>query len=698
MAAPIQTMRPSTLATLGLGTPLEAFQRGRLPVDTATLVDQVFGPAHDRGCLVISGANGIVGAGKVMQFASRLQPYGVTVVGLDMPNAPDGIGQKYAGLVASFGPEAAARIMGSLVLLKYDGKTLPPALASFKPRFLLEAIPEILDVKRAHYETFRAAFPGIEIRSVTSGFPSRELGVGVAHPAFPHEINKVFEIVEEEPSAITQLLWSLGLLPMEVGDHWAFVLDVLFCGVTLAALRYHETSNTPYWKIDKWVRKYFGPNPLRAHDAIGAKGANFLTWSCLHHLGKEYGPLFVPTADLTERKDTGQNWYPPNHFRPLVDWALTSAEEDTFRTAIAGPIIQMTALMVHENRAHLTQLNAIGELCAQFRSGVLAMIRSMGAEKAKALVEAYHVQHPEAAASPWHAEALDRIHEPAWQQLYVNAEHDGHVGLITLSRESYNSDVDAELNRAITWLKAAKIDRVILSGDLHLSTQMVGADTSEFYPALDDERAGQVLAERWSTTARRLHTEFATSVGVITGKRCLGGMLELMTHCHFLVAAKDTQLGFPEVTLPVVPGMEACHWPFRKAKAADWPKLMTMLLSGKAVRAEDAVGWLVDACGSVNESLATGFAIASGTATITRRPVAEGALTGIPTDVAGLRPSEGPSLEAGRKAIADCVVASCGAPLADAVTVQAAHSAAFMKTAACRKGRVGSEFTKTMVG
>ena len=62
-------------------------------------------------------------------------------------------------------------------------------LSSLKPRFLLEAIPEVLDLKRAHYRVFREAFPGIEIRSVTSGFPSRELGVGIAHPAFPHEIN-----------------------------------------------------------------------------------------------------------------------------------------------------------------------------------------------------------------------------------------------------------------------------------------------------------------------------------------------------------------------------------------------------------------------------------------------------------------------------------------------------------------------------
>ena len=72
---------------------------------------------------------------------------------------------------------------------------------------------------------------------MTSGFPSSQLGVGVAHPAFPHEINKVWEIVEPEPSAATQLLWTLGMIPVPVSDDWSFVLDVLFCGLTQAALR-----------------------------------------------------------------------------------------------------------------------------------------------------------------------------------------------------------------------------------------------------------------------------------------------------------------------------------------------------------------------------------------------------------------------------------------------------------------------------
>ena len=117
-----------------------------------------------------------------------------------------------------FGPAGAARIMANIVRLTYDGKTLPAELRDLRPRFLLEAIPEILEVKKAHYALFRSAFPGIEIRSVTSGFPARELGVGVAHPAFPHEINKVFETVEEQPSDITRLLWALGLIPTPVGD------------------------------------------------------------------------------------------------------------------------------------------------------------------------------------------------------------------------------------------------------------------------------------------------------------------------------------------------------------------------------------------------------------------------------------------------------------------------------------------------
>jgi enoyl-CoA hydratase/carnithine racemase len=697
MLKTMKAMREPTLQTMGLGSVIEIFQRGALPASSGDLIDKVFGKAGERGSMVISGANGIVGAGKTMQLGSRLQPYGVRVVALDFPGAPDGIGMQYPGLVQAFDREGADRIMGNIVRLTYDGKTLPPELGAMKPRFLLEAIPEILEIKKAHYKIFRDSFPGIEIRSVTSGFPSSELGVGIAHPAFPHEINKIWEIVEDEPTDITKLLWSMGLIPLPVGDYWSFVLDVLFCGVTLAGLRYHRASNMPYWKIDKLVRKALGPNPFRAHDAIGAKGADFLTWSCLHHLGEKYGELFTPTPDLVERKETGQTWYPPNHFRPLVDWRLGAEEQEAFRTWILGPMFQMTSLMLHEKRGHYAHLNAIGELCAQFRSGILATMRTLGQEEIIKTVEAYHAVHPEAAGSAWHPDALSGMDSPEWQQLYVNAEHDGEVGVISIGRESYNWDVDHELNRAVDWLKGEGIENVIVSGDFHISTQMLGADTGEFFAALDDVEAGLAITTGWPSTGRRFNDEFKTSVAFVGGKRCLGGMLELIMHCHYIVSVEDARFGWPEVTLPVVPGMEGCHWPLRRADKQHWPQILQMLLSGRPMRASEAAGWLIDYAGPMDEALKMAWSLASGgDHGIARRPLETGSLKDVPDSVTGLPHPDSPLTEIAREAIMQCVQDSCRATLADALGIQARQAADFLASTPCRQGGVGAEYQKTM--
>jgi enoyl-CoA hydratase/carnithine racemase/3-hydroxyacyl-CoA dehydrogenase len=693
-----ETMREPTLQTLGLGTVLDIFKNGRLPAEPEGLVEEIFGVGFKRGSLVISGANGIVGAGKTMQLGSRLHPYGVPVVALDLPGAPDGLGAQYPGLVQAFGKEGADSVMAGIIRMSYDGMSLPDELKELRPRFLLEAIPEILEVKKNHYEVFRQAFPDIYIRSVTSGFPSSELGVGIAHPAFPHEINKIWEVVEPEPSAVTQLLWALGLIPVPVSDHWSFVLDVLFCGVTLAGLRYHEASNMPFWKIDKLVRKLVGPNPFRAHDVIGAQGADFLTWSCLHHLSGTYGEVFRPTTELEVRKETGQTWYPPNHFRPLVDWKLGADEEETFRTWILGPLYQMASLMIHEGRGHFANLNAIGELCAQFRKGIVAMVREAGVDSVIETVEAYHALHPEAAKGAWHPGAFGDMEAPEWQQLYVNAEHDGEVGVITISRESYSWDVDAEVNRAVDWLKEAGIERVILTGDFHLSTQMIGADISEFFPAVEEEEAGFRISSGWSRTARRLDEEFQVSVGVVNGKRALGGMLELLMHCHYLVAVDGAQLGMPEITLPVVPGMEGCHWPFRKSRSEDWGKVLTLLLGGQSVHASDAVGWLVDYTGSLEDTLAMAWTMASGGEFgMGRREVESGVLEGVPTDVPDLPAADGEHGIAARAAFVECIQGACGATLSEALEVQARHSAAFMTSKACKKGELGNQYTRTMV-
>lgn len=692
----VKSMRQSTLETLGLGSVLEIFRNGRMPIVAGELVDQLFGSDGDKGSFVISGANGIVGAGKAMQIGSRLEPFGVPVVALDFPGSTDGITKQFQGLVDTFGGETAQKIMAKIIRLNYDGKELPEKLKELQPKFLLEAIPEILEVKKNHYKLFREHFPGIDIRSVTSGFPASELGVGIAHPAFPHQINKIWEIVEPEPSDFTKLLWALGLIPIQVSDHWSFVLDVLFCGITLAALRYHQETNMPYWKIDKYVRRLMGPNPFRAHDVIGAKGADFLTWSCLHHLSHQYGDLFTPTGDLVERKDSGQNWYPPDHFRPVVNWRLDDQEMEEMAIRIQGPLFQMTSLMLHENRGHLTSINAIGELCAQFRHGIIATIRNVGAENAIKTVETYHQLHPEAKNTAWYPEVFKEMNNQEWQQIYVNAEHDGEVGIITIGRESYNSDVDNELNRAVDWLKEEGIQKVIVTGDFHLATQMVGADTSDFFSAFEDPDAGIQIAKSWSETARRLYHEFRISVGYINGKRCMGGFLELMMHCHYLVATDDVRFGMPEVTLPVVPGMEGCHWPFRKTKPEFRPYLLKLLLEGNQIKAGETVGWIVDFTGDHEDALKTAWKIVKEEDHgLSLRKLNEKAMPEISLEV-NLSEPDNPGMEAARKVIIDTIRHSCGVPLSEALLIQSKHAGDFMSSKHCKSGMIGTAYNQVM--
>ncbi|MGB4897606.1 MAG: enoyl-CoA hydratase/isomerase family protein [Ignavibacteria bacterium] len=693
----VKSMRQSTLETIGLGKVIDVFRNGKLPVNTKELVEKVFGPEDNRGAMVISGSNGIVGAGKVMQFASRLLPFNIPIIALDLPGSSDGISRQYAGLIRAFGKNGANGIMKNVIRISYDGKSIPEAVHRYNPKLLLEAIPEILDLKKNHYRLFKETFPGIHIWSVTSGFPSSQLGVSIAHPAFPHEINKLFEIVEDQPSVYTQLLWSLGLIPVTVKDNWSFVLDVFFCGLMLASLRYHNKSNMPFWKIDKYIRQIVGPNPFRAHDAIGAKGANFLTWSCLHHLNKRYGELFKPTTDLVERKDSGQNWYPPDHFRPIVNWRLNEEEKKELQAIIFGALFQMTSIMLKEKRSDLPSMNAIGELCAQFTKGLLAVIRNTGGKDVIKTIKTFQKLYPESLNTKWYPGEFKNMKAPEWQQLYVNAEHDGSAGIITISRESYNSDVDAELNKAIDWLKKSKIDRVILSGDFHLSTQMVGADTSEFFPAITNKEDGVKIATSWSMTARRLYNEFEISVGFVNGKRCMGGMLELMMHCHYLIATEETIFAMPEVTLPVVPGMEGCHWALRKVKSSDRKHLIKMLLEGNQVPAKDSKGWLVDYAGTLDSSLKIAWKIMqNGYSVLPLRKVNEKPIGKIEINPVENFSTSDESISATRRAISDCIKESTNVKLSEAIFVQANHSAEFMISKLCRKGRVGSEYDKIM--
>jgi enoyl-CoA hydratase/carnithine racemase len=225
---------------------------------------------------------------------------------------------------------------------------------------------------------------------------------------------------------------------------------------------------------------------------------------------------------------------------------------------------------------------------------------------------------------------------------------------------------------------------------------MVGADTTDFFPAVEDAAKGIELCNTWSATARRLHNDFKVSVGFINGKRCLGGFLELMLHCHYLVAEENAVLGMPEVTLPVIPGMEGCHWPFRKVKPDNYMNLLRLLLTGKTVIAKESAGWLTDYTGSLESTIKMAWKIASGgDHGLKLRKVAEGNIKDVTKEMPKIEASDDPGMEEARKAIINSIQNSCNATLSEAISIQSKLSGNFMTTTLFKKGAIGSAYSKT---
>jgi hypothetical protein len=119
-------------------------------------------------------------------------------------------------------------------------------------------------------------------------------------------------------------------------------------------------------------------------------------------------------------------------------------------------------------------------------------------------------------------------------------------------------------------------------------------------------------------------------------------------------------------------------------------------LDGKPIKAKDAVGWLIDYAGTIEDSIKICWQIANGEPILTFRTLITNPINDIPSEISGLTKTENPSLIAARRAILDTVRESCAKPLTEALEIQSKHSAGFMTSNYCKSGVIGSEYSKTM--
>ena len=548
--------------------------------------------------LVVAGACGNVGLGKLGQFARLMAKHGIPVVALDLS---DKVQDSKTALRNAYGDhfktEVVDQILEGVRIVQGGIGDLPQDL---RVGFVFEAIPERLDIKHAFYREVRARDPEAYIFSATSGYPSTVLfegldgadRCGVMHPFFPHLTNKLWEVPRdgactspETVKIMARFLGGLGMSTIAVKDVPAFAADRIFCGMMLEAVRIHDSMGLSPAQVDDVCKKTFGTSPFFVHNLI--RGANYLSAHCMELMrGEEDSTLFaIPEVWKAYVEDPDKQWpyergekCPPQHVQAV-------------RERFLGMLLSLTAAMVDRKVAKLDALNFLCENALAFRTGTPALVAELGTEEAQRLVTSFvkdqGITHADRVA-PHQVFAADAA---PWHEIYVGTAVIDGVGLLSLKRATLNHTFIDQLDAAYERLAGDDaVKAIVIAPDgTYLRETGHGADLGAFVPVLGNQEQALALIQRWKTTLTKLRGGKPT-VAALVG-RALGGSLELVANCHARIAGEGARLQFPETTVGVVPGLGGCHLLHRAIDAAHWPALNEALLRGVTIAADDAKAW-----------------------------------------------------------------------------------------------------------
>lgn len=548
--------------------------------------------------LVVAGACGNVGFGKLGQFARLLVPKGIPVVALDLSDQVQQVGDKLRKAFGDrFKPEVVDQILAGIHVVQGGIDDIPKDLPV---GFVFEAIPERLDIKHGFYAAVRARDPEAFIFSATSGFPSTTLfselpgkeRCGVLHPFFPHLTNKLWEMPKggavtgkDEQKIIGKFLGGLGMNLIPTKDVPSFAADRLFCGMMLEAVRIHADTGLSPAQVDDACKKLLGTSPFFVHNLI--PGANYLSAHCMELLGGEVDSTMFAIPDA----------WKPYIEDPKKQWPYERGEKcpkdqfEVVRTRMFGMLFALTAYMLEHEIAKTDDLNFLCENALAFREGIPALIEGIGFDAARKTVQAFvsgqNITQPEQVA-PLGALSEDR---PGWYRCYVDTAVHGNVGLLSLKRLTINHAFIAELDRAYEALAGDdKVQAIVIAPDGRLSREFGhGADLGAFVPVLGKQDAALALIQNWKKTLSKLRSGKPT-VAALVG-RVLGGGLEFAASTHARIAGQGTRLAFPETTVGVIPGLGGCHNVHRFSNEAAATRINEILLTGHGFKVDEAQTW-----------------------------------------------------------------------------------------------------------
>jgi len=492
-----------------------------------------------------------------------------------------------AGAVERKKMTAAARdeLVGRITFTTDLSEAVRPAT------LVIEAVFEDEKVKRELFaEVAGLVGPSTVVATNTSSLSVSALGNGFPEPGrfgglhffFPAAINKLVEVVggsatsPETRAELIRFSARLGKLPIETSDSAGFCVNRFFVPFLNEACRLADEGVASLATIEEVGRELFGATlgPFELMNVTGIPIAFHANTTLFRAFGRPYEPSRLLETQFRE----GAPW----------PWRSSQVEPDrkaAVRDRLLGQTIAITTRLVEERVATAEAVDRGALVGLRRRHAPFAQLSSVGLVEGARLADAYAA--PWGGVLPVSAELRRRaaLGEQRWPLRFVRVERDGPVAWVLLDRpevlNALSTDLLTQLEEAFRGLAHdSSVRAVVLAGSGPVFA--AGADIAEM--------AGKTPAEGvdfgfvGQRVARAIETFPRPVVALVEGY-ALGGGLEVALAADLVVAAAGAQLGLPEVTVGIHPGMGGAT---RLSRLIGRANAKLLVFTGVPVSAEEA--------------------------------------------------------------------------------------------------------------
>ena len=491
--------------------------------------------------------------------------------------------------------------------------------------FVIEAVPERIEIKQAVFREIDAATPGHAILSSnTSSLSITEIGESTLradkvvgfHFFYPASVMPLVEVIvgeetsQETATAAYNFAQAIKKQPIVCGEVPGFVVNKILMATIGEIWRAQEEHGLSLAQIDQAIAeaKVAPMGPFFLTDLLGLD-------TVLHvaeHLNESYGETFYVHQGLEQlvadgklgAKSGGEGFFKDGE-QTIPGDAAPDAEE--LVAMFTGRALIESCLLVEEGVCSVRDID-LGMMAGAGldpRRGLLPPFWKAdveGLDKVLEQLEQLEEKHGERFAPPVTLKRLvaqGRLGLASGQGFYPYPQPDqgdqpdtvkletrdgvAIAWLANLPMNAVSPDVIRDL--AIVWEKVKAADGV---GAMVIASSVpvvfsAGADIKAFTQM--DESSGEELIDKAHALLREFGSERVATIAAVNSI-AFGGGCEVAMACDVRIAAEAAVFGQPEIKLGIIPGFGGTQ---RLARLVGPNKALEMNLVGDAVLSEEAL-------------------------------------------------------------------------------------------------------------